>query len=259
MLNKIKSASFLFLWLTVSVTGVSQTNTTRQRYDSNQSINYGFVSPNTAENLTLQLAIRNLSSSEEVQLINKANDLGCRMHTRVRAMKALGSWRDGAEHSILLLTLGDEASIRYFLSKLGRDARQKGVLYFHGQRGGFARLYILFPRQKVHRLNSLATTLDALGIDSRTLVPLKHATAIYIVDTRGDMVPKVRTLEKRLRAKMQVQVGTAKFIGDEVSREKAADVFQGEITNYESTHSPLQPTCRAGHLGPMMKKFGKKS
>ena len=258
MLNKIKSASFLFLWLTVSATGVSQTNTTRQRYDSNQSINYGFVSPNTAENLTLQLAIRNLSSSEEAQLINKANDLGCRMHTRVRAMKALGSWRDGAEHSILLLTLGDEASIRYFLSKLGRDARQKGVLYFHSQRGGFAKLYILYTHQKVHRLNSLATKLDILGIESRTLVPLKKSIAIYIVDTKGEMLPKLRTLEKRLPARMQVQTGTAEFIGDSVDREKAADVFQSEITSFEAMHSPLAPTCRAALTRNLTKQTRKK-
>lgn len=175
----------------------------------------------------------------------EASDLGCRMHIRLQVFKALGSWRDGAEHSMLLLTNSDVTSIRYLLSKLGSENRQKGVLYFHRERGGPARLYVLYARRRMQRLNSLALILDAIGIDSSTLVPLKHRTAIYVVDEKREMLSKLLALKKRLAAKLQVQEGTAEFIGDEVDRQKAADVFQNEITNYESKHGAPAPTCRA--------------
>ena len=166
------------------------------------------------------------------------------MRIRLRALRALGSWRDGAENSILVLTHGDEDSIRYLLATLGRDARQKSVLYFHRKRGGPAKLYILYSRLTIYRLNQLATMLDQIGIDSRTLVPQKQRTAIYIVDSKGEMQTKLRTLASRLRTKVQVENGTAESIGDDVDREKAASVFQTEIASYETSHPPLPATCR---------------
>src|SRR5687767_2435460 len=96
-----------------------------------QAQNYGIVSPNTRTDLKLQEAITGMNSAEESKLLKQAVNLGCVVRSRIRAFRALGSWSDGAEHSVLLSVNGDEESLRYVLSRLGRDAQQKYVIYFH--------------------------------------------------------------------------------------------------------------------------------
>src|SRR5580765_1681411 len=67
-----------------------------------KALNYGFVSPNTSENLKLEQAIAGMSSREEINLRKKAINFTCVVRTKVQAFKALGSWSDGAEHSVML-------------------------------------------------------------------------------------------------------------------------------------------------------------
>src|SRR6185312_13465658 len=136
-----------------------------------KSFNYGFVSPNTKTNLKLEQAIAGMKSADEAKLVNKAVNLGCVVRTRIRAFRALGSWSDGAEHSVLLRVRGDEATLRYVLSRMGRDAEQKYVIYFHPQPKGTADLYILKPRQGGRKLVALTNALERAGIPFRTLVP----------------------------------------------------------------------------------------
>src|SRR5204863_790997 len=95
------------------------------------SLNYGFVSPNTSEGLKLEDAIRGMNSTEELSLLRRAENLGCVVKRKISTLRAVGSWIDGAEHSILLKTKTDEATIRYLMSRLGREANQKSILYFH--------------------------------------------------------------------------------------------------------------------------------
>src|SRR5215217_2640636 len=94
-------------------------------------LNYGIVSPNTKTDLKLPEAIAGMNSAEESRLLNQAVNLGCVVRSRIKAFRALGSWSDGAEYSVVLSVNGDEDSLRYVLSRLGRDAQQKYVIYFH--------------------------------------------------------------------------------------------------------------------------------
>ena len=112
---------------------------------ANTSHAYGFVSPNTSENLKLDQAIKGMSSREETELRNKALNLSCVVRTRIHAFRALGSWKDGAEHSVMVRFKSDEATLRYVLSHMGRDAQQKYVIYFHPQPDGEADLYTQRP------------------------------------------------------------------------------------------------------------------
>ncbi len=96
-----------------------------------KTFNYGFVSPNTKTDLKLEQAIAGMKSDEEANLLNKAANLGCVVRTRITAFRALGSWSDGAKHSVLLRVRGDETTLRYLLSRMGRDAQQKYLIYFH--------------------------------------------------------------------------------------------------------------------------------
>ncbi len=250
-LNKHSLARLLFLacCVTYAIDAAAQTTTPSRSYDANRTVNYGFVSPNTREGLKLQDAISNLSSAEESGLIRKSNLMRCRMRTSIKALRSLGSWSDGAEHSVLLRMQGDEPTIRYVVSSLGRDAKQKAVLYFHRRTSGSARLYIFSPARRI-RLTKLAAVLDEAGINFRTLVPLRRGTIIYVVDEKRELQLKVMTAAKRLKANISSQNGTAEFIGSDNDREQAASVFAKEIMTYESAHPALPAICKDDRVLP---------
>jgi len=197
------------------------------------SRNYGFVSPNTKENLKLEDAIKGMNSAEETKLVKQSINLGCVVRSRIRAFRALGSWSDGAEYSVMLRVQSDEPAVRYLLSRLGRDARQKSVLYFHPTPAGAAQLYRLQPRKPMRNLTTLANALDRAGIEFRTLVPVKSGTWIYIVDVKRELRPKVMVAAKRLRANVNTQSGNAAFI----------EGYEDEIRSYEVKNPNLPPAC----------------
>lgn len=210
------------------------------------ALNYGFVSPNTKENLKLDDAIRGMSSREETTLVQQSVNMGCVVRSRIRALRALGSWSDGAEHSVMLRLESDEPTVRYVLSRLGRDAQQKSILYFHPQATGAADLYTLKPRRPMRNLAALGQTLERAGIAFRTLVPMKSGTWIYIVDTKRELGAKVTDAAKRLRARVTSESGNAAFVGDD-QRDEAKAVFDEEIQKYETKNPNLPPTCDSSH------------
>lgn len=207
-----------------------------------QPLNYGFVSPNTREDLRLRDAIAAMSSKDEAMLLKRAENLGCVVRARVTVFKSLGSWSDGAEQAILLRVRSDEASVRYLLARLGRDANQKSILYFHPKSSGTARIYLLKPRQQTTNLIRVAETLERAGIVFRTLVPVGNNTWIYVVDPRRELGAKVRNAAKRLRATVNSENGVAEFVGAE-QVPQAKVVFDKEISDYESKTPNLPPTC----------------
>jgi hypothetical protein len=219
------------------------TNAQPQQTADAPSLNYGFVSPNTHDDLKLQDAIRGMTSNEETDLLRRARNLGCVVKRRITTSRALGSWSDGAEHSVLLRIKTDEPTIRYLMSRLGRDANQKAVLYFHPQRTGRAFIYTFRAVSRARSIASLGRTLDAAGISFRTLVPSRQGTTIYVIDTDGTLAAKVKTAASRLRTRLSFQNGTASFIGDNSLREKGQTVFAREINEYESKHPALPPPC----------------
>ena len=88
------------------------------------SLNYGFVSSNTRDDLKIEEAIKGMKSPEESRLMKRARNLGCVVRARIRAFPSLGSWSDGAENSVLLRVRTDEPTVRYLMSRMGRDAQQ---------------------------------------------------------------------------------------------------------------------------------------
>jgi len=207
-----------------------------------KSFNYGFVSPNTKTDLKLEQAIAGMNSAEEAKLVNEAVNLGCVVRTRITAFRALGSWSDGAEHSVMMRVRGDEATLRYVLSRMGRDAEQKYVIYFHPQVGGTVDLYTLRPRMRWRNLVALTNELERAGIPFRTLVPSRETTAIYIIDLDRDLRAKIMNAARRLRARVSQEPGSAQLFGDD-EREKAKVKFEQEIKEYETKNPNLPPTC----------------
>ena len=218
------------------------TVTTAQQ--AQKSLNYGFVSPNTKTDLKIDDAIKEMNSPEETQLRNKAINLSCVVRSRIRAFKALGSWSDGAEHSVMLRIKSDEPTLRYVLSRMGRDAQQKYVIYFHPQSGGKTDLYVLQLPMRARNLVALSNILERAGIPFRTMVPFRAMTAIYVIDLDRDLRTKILAAARRLRARVTSQAGNAKLFGDD-ERQKASAVFEQEIKNYEARNPNLPPTCDA--------------
>ena len=205
-------------------------------------LNVGIVSPNTKTDLKLEQAIAGMSSPEEAKLVNQAVNLGCVVRSRITAFRALGSWTDGAEPSVLLRVKGDEESLRYILSRMGRDAGQKYVIYFHPQAKGAVDLYVLRPRTGTKNLIKLTNELERAGIPFRTLVPSRATTAIYIIDLDRDLREKILAAARKLRAQVDKETGNAKLFGDDI-REKAKEKFNQEIKNYETKNPNLPQTC----------------
>ena len=239
MISQIRSP--LNVVLAVILLAIASASTTAQRAE--QSLNYGFVSPNTRDDLKLEDAIRGLSSAEESSLLKRARSLTCVVKRRISTMRALGSWSDGSEHSLLIRVNTDEPTIRYVMSRLGRDANQKAVLYFHRQTLGNAKMYIFHPARRFRSFATIGSVLDSAGISFRTLIPTKQGTVVYIVDTERSLAGKVKAAATRLRARVKSQTGNANFIGDDAVREKGQVIFDNEIKEYEAKHPRLPPPC----------------
>ena len=205
-------------------------------------VSYGFVSPNTTQNLKFEQAIAAMNSTAETVLRRKAINLSCVVRTQIRAFRALGSWSDGAEHSVMVRFTSDEDTLRYVVSRMGRDAQQKYVIYFHPEPGGAADLYTLRARSKARNLRAVSATLERAGIPFRTLVPLNRTTAIYIIDLDRDLREKILNAARTLRARVNYVPGKAKLFGDD-ERQRARTVFEQDIKTYETRNPNLPPTC----------------
>jgi hypothetical protein len=206
------------------------------------SRNFGFVSPNTRDNLNLQEAIQGMDSQEELDLLSRAKNLGCVVKRTITTEPAVGTWSDGAEHSILIKVNANESTIRYLMSRLGRNANQKAVLYFHPKRRGRAKIYII-RHIRDRNFRQIGNILDESGIAFRTLVGARHGIIVYIIDIENALRRNVLTAARRLQQRVTSQFGTAAFIGDDSSRDKGQAVFAEEIKQYERKHPNLPPPC----------------
>ena len=91
---------------------------------------------------------------------------------------------------------------RYVLSRMGRDAEQKYVIYFHPHAKGTVDLYVLHPRTRTKNLVKLTNELERAGIPFSTVVPSRSTTAIYIIDLDRDLREKILAAARKLRAQV---------------------------------------------------------
>jgi len=251
MMNRLQSTVLLTLLLSLDLAAQAQQPGPRKPTEKANS--YGFVSPNTRENLKLEEAVRNLNSAAERRLASETRNLACRVGTRARIKRSLGNWADGAEHSLVFNLYSDEPTVRYALADLGRTWRQKTVLYFRVQAQGSAHMYVIAIRRPHLNLLAvarvLARALDESGVAYRTLVPGQRRVLIYVVDLSNELQEKVKTAARRLHARSSSFSGAGAFIGDDSDRDRAQEVFAKEIQSYEAGHS-LNQHCRkiAPHL-----------
>jgi hypothetical protein len=84
--------------------------------------------------------------------------------------------------------------------------------------------------------------LERAGIPFRTLVPSNGKTTIYIIDLDRDLREKILAAARMLRARVSYQPGKAALFGDD-ERQRAKNVFEQDIKNYETKNPSLPPTC----------------
>ena len=216
---------------------------------SDKPLNYGFVSPNTREDLKIEEAIKGMNSAEEAELRTRAINLGCVVRSRIRTYKALGVWSDGAEHSVLMRVNSDEATLRYLMSRVGRDSQQKYVAYFYPKRGGQGEFYTLLVPKGARDLVAISNALEQAGIPFRTLVPAQKTTSVYVLDINHDLRDEIYAAARKLRARVTYQTGNTDLLGND-EREKAKVKFEQEIKDYEAKNPNLLPTCDARKKSP---------
>jgi hypothetical protein len=246
-MNKRAQSIFLLLAFLLSVSLIGEGQERDNRKLARKAVSYGFVSPNNRDDLKLKDAISNLNSPEEVRLLQETRDIACRVRAKARVNKSLGNWSDGAENSMIFRIYSEEPAMRYAVASLGKNWRQKTVLYFRRQASGNARMYLISVPRKHRELNFLvravAKSLDDSQVSYRTLVPLTTRVMVYVVDLRNELQQQLRNAARKLHARPLAFAGTGGFIGSDTDREKAQDVFSQEIKSYESHHS-LNRRCR---------------
>jgi hypothetical protein len=234
---------FLLIACSPAATSHAQQVERQARGAEQKYLSYGFVSPNTREDLQLGEAVKKLNSAAEIGLINEIRVIGCRVGLKLRMVKALGSWTDGAEHSTIFRAMAGEATMRYALSLLGKYAKQKAVLYFRRSNSGTARMYILYPERRSRNLFIISRALDRAGITYRTLVPLRHRIVVYVVDLENELQARLALAARRLRARVTSVSGTGIFIGDDTDRSRGQAIFNLEIEKYQGAHPDLPSQC----------------
>ncbi len=247
MKNRLPLLRYLLLLLVLAWGPVISAQQAQQQ-QTQRAVNYGFVSPNTRENLKLEEAIKGMNSAEQAKLLSNAVNLGCVVRTPIKAYRALGSWSDGAEYSVMLRVNSDLDTLRYVVSRMGRDAAQKYVIYFHPEPKGSADLYRLWIPKRTGKLVPLTTTLEQAGIPFRTLVPSAQGTSVYIIDLDRDLREKILAVSRKLGARVSAQPGNATVFGND-TRPEAKVVFEEEIKKYETKNPDLPPTCDARKKG----------
>ena len=249
MKTRLQTWRVVWLWLVLACSSFASAQQPQQRPNP-KPLSYGFVSPNTREDLKLEEAIKGMGSEEESKLLNKAVNLGCVVRSRIQAFRALGSWSDGAEYTVMMRLNSDEETLRYLMSRMGRDAQQKYVIYFQPNPKGEVDLYRLWLPKRKRNLAQLTSALERGGIPFRTLVPTRSGTAIYVIDLDGNLHQKVMAVAQTLRARVTQQDGSSTLFGDG-KREQAKVVFEQEIKKYEAKNPNLPPTCdvrkKSGH------------
>jgi hypothetical protein len=205
---------------------------------------YTFVSPNTRENLTLADAVRLLKSREEQRFIKNIHRLSRCLRLKPKVAKTIGSFTDGAEHSALFRVFTDKQTLRYADARLGKLGRQKTVLSFRQTDAGAARMYVLRIWTGKRTLASIAATLDRNGVPFRTFVPgARGRMFIYVVDLNNELPNQIVSASRNLGALMTTIKGAGEFIGDDTDRDKARQVYDGIIKQYEDEHPKQARRC----------------
>jgi hypothetical protein len=197
---------------------------------------YLFLSPNTDADLSLDEAVRRLSSPGQARFRRLAGAILSRVGAPGgEVLDAVGDWDDGAENSLLVvLPAGsDPVTLRYAAGWFGLLARQKAVLVFHPDPSGpDAALRLVLPGAPPAP-GSLRRLLSQHGVRDRTLVSGGAGAQVVVFDPQRRLAPVLHLLAWHLGGRLEVTPGHGALLGAP-TRERAGREFLALIRSYES-------------------------
>lgn len=227
------------LCLIVALTGLGQSTPPPVQPPTS----YLFVSPNTAENLSLDQAIQRLRSKDEFNLIVAARRLSQCLGRSARIQPAIGNWKEGSEPSTVTKESISLEQLRYQGARLGSHWRQKSVLLFRPMADGPHRMYVLRPRSPLG-FRQMSAVMERVGIAFRTLVRERSGrSVVYVVEMSHDLLKFAQKAARRMRARLTVFEGEGEFFGHD-NREEAGAIFQREIQGFEAKNPGVREKCQ---------------
>ncbi|MEO7506326.1 MAG: hypothetical protein ABIZ95_03730 [Pyrinomonadaceae bacterium] len=225
--------------LVAALTGSGQT--TQQSVQPPSS--YLFVSPNTADNLTLDQAIQRLHSKDQSRLIVEARGLSQCLGLTARIQPAIGNWKEGSEPSTVTKENVSLDQLHYQGAQLGSHWRQRSVLLFRALTGGPHRMYVLRPRSPLG-FRQMSAVMERVGIAFRTLVRERSGrSVVYVVEMSHDLLKFAQKAARRMQARLTVFAGEGEFFGHD-NREEADAIFEREIRRFEAANPGIREKCQ---------------
>jgi len=196
-------------------------------------ISVGFVSPNVKSDLDFKSAVAELKSPQQASLLAASAAIDRAVIGEAKETSIIGAWADGAENSVMMTAKSDLDHLTLATVMKGYLADQKSVLVFQQSRDGddvLARFTANGTLEEIHQ------SLLADGVAFHTLVPIKGGAIVYVADTDGSMLEKVKESAKNHDSKVIFQTGKAQFIGDtsgqgsdREQRDRARAIFERSI------------------------------
>ncbi len=196
-----------------------------------------FVSPNVAEGLTIEQALKALKSPQHQiakkqyeDIVNRyralmSQNFRCQLHDSV------GDWSDGAENSLHLeIWNADPILLKVMAAEMGlvSDPPQKAVAFFYPQPNGAD---IRWRSILSENLEKIRMELDRVDLQYRTLIPHENAWEIIICGGEKELLHKIKKLPDFFVKSAYYHVGHFEYFGDE-NRQKSGELYRQIIEEF---------------------------
>jgi hypothetical protein len=193
-----------------------------------------FASPNIRDDMSFNTAKKALKGKEHATVRDYSDRLESDLANQYGYQPAqnhdtIGDYQETAENTLMTPHVGQaQAHRRLALALKGLHGGQKQVLSFRHDDTGEHYLYSLkFNHDKAEAVRDL---LDKQKIKYRTMEPAEKGqpVGVHLVDFDGSIEPKLEKLFKQGHIRdAHAYRGNAELIGDENSRERAAQAYRG--------------------------------
>jgi hypothetical protein len=184
-------------------------------------LSFGFVSPNTKENLRFEQAEKELASPRQKEYHRYAQKL---VGPRGRVHDVLGDWADGAENSLMIEGNMSREELRKAVAQVGLTGEQKAVIPFAADKNGKDVMWSLELGGQTH-VNAVRQALSKHGLQFRTLQKTANGLTVHVFDEGGQMQRNILGVVKQLGGSITRTRGRGEFLGGD-TRESGAREYQ---------------------------------
>lgn len=181
-----------------------------------------FSSPSIREDLNVEEATKQLSSSEHARTAKIYADQAEQLGLTVTAWNAIGDWSDGAENTIYSEISDAESygDVERLAAMHGLASNQKAVIPFFAESEGPDAVYkITAPRGNSAELRK---SLDEEGLRYRTIIVRRDSVQAVVFDKGSVMEASVNKFVNKCRARSERYKGRGDFLGGDTRIEGRA-------------------------------------